>query len=167
MDNPPASSARTSLVLVFGLLLLGGLVIFYLVGRRQPSLAIPRVDELTRLHVHIDGALPGQELNVTPRFDVPSAYFQAIVGPFNTATAIRRPATVSSIGRVEAWYSDGQSTRLDLFLMATKDASLKSKNLVFSTPAGDWREAGNYLEFSDQLQKAYRESKASSLPAAQ
>ncbi len=152
-------SVRRWLTLI-ALLAVGALAIAFLRRSSQAAVAVPRVNEITRLHVYIELALGAAGDQPPPAFDAPPGHYAAIVERLNTATSIRRPGTALNVGRVEAWYREGESVRVDLFLIASADMGLATKDLVLATADGVWRRDGKYVDFVADVQKAYLDYKA-------
>ncbi|HEY2837512.1 MAG TPA: hypothetical protein VGJ26_00065 [Pirellulales bacterium] len=95
-----------------------------------------------------------------PPFDAPPDHLATLLGRINSATEISKPATTLSIGYLEAWYGNGKGLRVELFLVASNDTTLSSKDLVLSTPDGIWRRDGKFVEFADEVRAAYRDYQA-------
>lgn len=157
MTPTPTSSRRPILVPLVALLGLIGVVAAYLTLGKTTGPAIPHADDVVRLHVHLTLPVEPPDGPLPPPFDAPPGHFAEIIDDLNGATRIDLPKTKLSVGYVEAWYRNGSGVRVELFLVASKDAALTSKNLVLSTKDGVWRRGEKFLDFAAQMQSAYRD----------
>ena len=158
MTLTQSSSRRAFLAPLVALLGLSGLAVAYLTSGRPVGPAIPRVDDVVRLHINLTFPLDSRHEPLPPAFDAPKGHFAAILDDLNRANRIDPPTTKLTIGYVEAWYRDGAGLRAELFLMASNDALLTSKDLVLATPDGVWRRDGKFMDFADEARNAYRDA---------
>lgn len=147
---------------LLALLGLSSVAVGYLATRHRVGQAIPSVADVVRLRVHLDLPLNPPQESLPPSFDAPPAHSAALLDRLNGATRIDPPRTKLGIGFLEAWYRDGHGLRIELFLIASNDALLTSKDLVFATPDGVWRRDGKFIDFADEARSAYRDFQAGS-----
>jgi hypothetical protein len=155
-----SSSRRAVVVTLIALLVLGIAAVVYRRLSVQAGPAVPRIGEISRLHIHLEPPMNRPHDPLPPPFDAPPDHLATLLGRINSATEISKPATTLSIGYLEAWYGNGKGLRVELFLVASNDTTLSSKDLVLSTPDGIWRRDGKFVEFADEVRAAYRDYQA-------
>jgi hypothetical protein len=122
--------------------------------------AIPRVEDVARLYVYLNLPVDPPIGPLPPPFDAPPAHFATLLGHMNTATEISLPQTKVTVGYLEAWYRDGAGLRAELYLVASNSMSIESKDLVLATPDGVWRRSGKFVDFIDDVKRAFQATPA-------
>jgi hypothetical protein len=144
------------------LLGLSGIAVAYVTIGRAGRPTIPDVDDVVRLHINLSFPLESPHKPLPPAFDAPPERFAEILGDLNQADRIDPPKTKLTIGYVEVWYRNGAGLRVELFLIASNDAALTSKDLVLATTDGVWRRGRKFLDFAETARNAYRDAQATS-----